>query len=217
MRQKHIVNIGMPRCGTTWLWHHSNFQPKQDKENSILTTVLDFERYTSYYKQFDVSANFNPNLWMVDREIINFLQKNSTHISFIVRNPFDFVERYYDWIHQVGHDPKTTTDYIVNNGYLRYTDIVARWTQSLPEGVRFKVFLFEDLTRDSEKFFYNYMDFCDIPVAQNANINYNIQINQNKKVAQTKIKFLQHDIELINQEIDQFQQSIGRDLTHWKK
>lgn len=217
MRQKHIVNIGMPRCGTSWLWDYSKFEPKQDKENLILTTVLDFDRYISYYNQFDVSANFNTNLYQVDQEIISFLQKNSTHISFIIRNPFDFVERYYDWIHRAGQDPKNTIDYIVNSGHLRYTDIVSRWTQSLPGSVKFKVFLFEDLAKDSKKFFYNYMDFCNIPVAQNTTINYNIKINQNRNVTQTKINFLQHDIESINQEIDRFQQKIGCDLTHWKK
>mgnify|MGYP000595244359 CR=1 FL=1 len=35
MIEKHIVNIGQARAGTTWLWKCANFDPVYDKENKI--------------------------------------------------------------------------------------------------------------------------------------------------------------------------------------
>lgn len=213
MINKHIVNIGYPRSGTTWLWENANFEPKLDKENAILTTSLDFDHYVKYYKQYQISANFQPNLWCVDREIIQFVQQHSTHITLIVRNPFDFVERYFDWIYR-DQNIKTLTDYIVYNGFVNYRDVVDRWSSN---ATKFKVFFFDDLTSHPEKFFKQYMLFCEIPIANNEQINYTTKVNANPKRDRIKLDFTQEQVKFINNQIDQFQVVAGRDISHWKR
>jgi len=212
MIQKHIVNIGHPRAGTTWLWKCAGFEPRVDKENSILTTSLDFDHYTKYYSQYQVSANFQTNLWCMDTEIIKFVQQQATHITFIVRNPFNFVERYFDWVHR-GQDVDTLTKYLLSNGFVNYKDIVDRWSGA----VKFQIFFFEDLEQDPVKFLEEYMAFCQLPVAENTLINYNTKVNVNPKQEKIKLNFTDKQIALVNQEIDRFQTVVSRDLAHWKK
>lgn len=213
MIQKHIVNIGYPRSGTSWLWKFAEFEPKFDKENSILTTSLDFDRYVKYYCQHQVSANFQTNLWCIDREIIKFVQQQATHITFIVRNPYDFIERYFDWIHHE-QDVVTLTNYLVFSGFVNYKDIVDRWSTGAK---KFQIFFFEDLKQNSFRFLEDYMTFCQLPVAENKLIDYNVKINVNPKKERSKLNFTNAQIAFVNQEIDRFQTLVSRDLTHWKK
>ena len=213
MIEKHIVNIGFPRTGTTWLWYSAGFDPDHDKENNILTTDLNFDQYVRYYSQYQISANFNPSLWCVDREIIKFIQQHATHITFIVRNPFNFIERFFDFIHR-GEDVAVLTESLVFGGFLNYKDIVDRWTDS---NTKFKILFFEDLEHDPTKFFQEYMDFCQIPIAKNKIINYNVKVNANLKQEKIRLNFTSDQTKFINQEIDRFQTLVDRDLTHWKK
>ena len=213
MIEKHIVNIGYPRTATTWLWECAKFSPGRDKENNILTTRLDFKQYIDYYSQFTISANFNPNLWCVDREIIKFIQQHATHISLIVRSPYDFIERFFDWIHH-DQDIDTLTEFLVTSGYIRYKDIVNRWYTNT---TNFKIFFFEDFEKDPKTFFEDYMAFCQIPIVKNDSLNYNKKVNANPKQEKIKLNFTDRQVSMINHEIDQFQPIAGRDLTHWKK
>jgi hypothetical protein len=213
MIEKHIVNIGQARAGTTWLWKCANFDPVYDKENKILMKSLDFDQYIKYYNQYQVSANFQTNLWYVDREIIQFVQQHASHITFIVRNPFDFVERYFDWICQ-GHDYKTLTQYLVLTGYVNYRDIVDRWASGAK---KFKIFFFEDLANNPKIFFKEYMAFCQLPIAETDTFNYNTIVNANPKQEKIKLNFTNDQINFVNHEIDRFQSVVDKDLTHWKK
>ena len=213
MIEKHIVNIGYPRCGTSWLWRCAKFEPVHDKENKILMTDLNFDRYQAHYNQYQVSANFQTNLWHVDREIISFVHQHASHISIILRNPYNFSERYFDWIHR----PQNQSDlvnYIVSAGFLNYYDVVTRW---MPGARKFKIFFFEDLESSPQQFFEDYMSFCELPIANSQHINYNTKINANPKLKKTTIEFTENQILFINQEIDKFQQLVDRNLSHWKK
>jgi hypothetical protein len=215
MIEKHIVNIGYPRSGTSWLWHNANFEPRDDKENQILLSSLNFEQYTSYYNQFKVSANFQPNLWFVDTEIIKFVNQHATHTSLILRNPFDLVERYFDWIHKE-QDVLPLTDFIVFSGMTNYYDVIKRWSNG---AANFCIFFFEDLQQDPGKFLNEYLSFCDLPlpVAKSSTVDYNKKINANKKTKKVKLEFTKHQIEYINAQIEKVQTLIDRNILHWKK
>jgi hypothetical protein len=149
----------------------------------------------------------------VDREIVQFVQQHATHISIIVRNPFDFVERYFDWIHR-DQDTATLTQYLVSSGYVNYRDVIARWVVGAK---KFQIFFFEDLEHDPETFFQNYMTFCQIPIVETDRFNYHTKVNANTKQEKITIDFTKHQISFINQEIDRFQMMVDRDLSHWKK
>ena len=214
MIDKHIVNIGYPRCGTSWLWKCSGFEPRDDKEENLLLEDLNFEQYVKYYSQHRISANFHTNLWHMDTELIKFVQHHASHITLIVRNPFDFVERFFDWIYTDQTSAETLTDFIVYRGYVQYHDIVMRWGSSAK---KFQIFYFDDLEKDPYGFFTEYMKFCQIPVVKNPNINYTQKVNANPKKEKTKINFTVDQTKFINHQIDLFQSVVDRDLTHWKK
>lgn len=213
MIDQHIVNIGFPKTGTDWLWSHAGFGPLSAKENRILMQELDFDKYIKHYSQYRVSANFQTNLWHVDREIINFVHQHATHITIILRNPFDFVQSYFDWIY-VGQEPQSLLNHIVYSGFMQYRDIVDRWNTN---DNRFQMFFFDDLENNPFKFFQDYMAFCQIPVEQNKNINYNVKINANRKTTKAKLKFSADQVNFINNQVDRFQPLVNRDLTHWKR
>jgi hypothetical protein len=213
MIEKHIVNIGLPRSGTSWLWHCAGFEPHGDKENTILMKGLDFDWYIKYYNKYQVSANFQPNLWCVDREIIRFVHQHATHITFIVRNPFDFVERYVDWIRHE-QEVAVLVDFILSRKFINYKDIADRWSAG---AVKFQVFFFDDLEQNPSAFFKDYATFCQLPVAENNMFNYNTVVNANPKQEKIKIAFTDKQVAMINSEIDRFQSIVNRDLTHWKK
>ena len=144
MIDQHIVNIGLPKTGTDWLWRHAGFGPLSAKENQILMQELDFDKYIKHYSQYRVSANFQTNLWHVDREIINFVHRHATHISIILRNPFEFVQSYFDWIY-IDQNPQALLNHIVYSGFMQYRDIVDRWNT---RDERFQMFFFDDLEND---------------------------------------------------------------------
>ena len=214
MIEKHIVNIGYPRSGTGWLWWHTGFEPRHNKEDKILMTSIDFEEYINYYKQYKVSANFQPNLITVDTDIIKFVQTHATHISLIVRNPYDFVERYFDFIDN--RSPSDLINFIVYEGLLNYYDIVQRWQHG---SQKFELFFFEDLEFDPTGFYKNYMSFCNEPIsiAKFSNIDYTKKINANPKFKKVKIEFEPAQINYINNEIDRFQLLVNKNLSHWKR
>jgi len=214
MINKHIVNIGYPRCGTTWLWECSEFEPRHDKENKLLIEDLNFDQYVKYYSQYRISANFQPNLWHVDTEIIKFVQQHASHITLIVRNPFDFVERFIDFIHPDQAPTENLINYVVYSGYIKYRDVAVRWGSSTKP---FQIFYFDDLEQDPFTFFTEYMTFCQIPIAKNLNIDYNLKVNANPRKEKIKINFTRDQIDFVNHEIDLFQSVVDRNLTHWKK
>lgn len=217
VKKLHIVNIGLPRCGTTWLWRHANFGPYKDKENRILLKSPDFDGYKKHYQQYEVSANFNPNLWFLDREIVKFLAGAATHVTVILRNPFDFVERYVDYIDPQGLDVAGTTDFVIGAGYIKYHAILRRWADEIADPTRFKIFLFEDLAKDSRKFFVDYMDFCGLTERVQPNVDYSQKINYNINAKKLKIDFSAGQIQTINQQITLFKSWIDQDISHWTR
>lgn len=214
MIDRHIVNIGYPRSGTSWLWNCSGFAPRHDKENTLLMDDLNFDQYVKYYSQYRISANFQPNLWHVDTEIIKFVQQHASHITLIVRNPFDFVERYIDFINPDQVPTETLMNYVIYSGSIKYRDVATRWGSSAK---KFQIFYFDDLEKNPFRFLTEYMAFCQIPVVKNPNIDYNLKFNANPKKEKIKINFTKDQIDFINHEIDLFQSVVDRNLTQWKK
>ena len=115
MKNKHIVNVGLPRCATTWVWHNILHHLDSDldiynKENPLLLNG-NYSQYKDFYNQYTVSANFNPNLWHIDTDLIRYIDQYATHISIIFRNPYEFIERYCDWIKVP--DPEQDVNFII--------------------------------------------------------------------------------------------------------
>lgn len=217
MKHKHILNIGFPRCGSTWLWenlcqHPDLNSPLYEKENAILFSN-NFTSYYDFYKNYNISANFNPNIWLIDTELIKYLNQFTTHISIILRNPYDFVERYYDFIgHSFNHQSEFI-DFLINQPHLRYYDICSRWVDN--STAKFSIFYFDDIVTNSGLFLSKYFEFCELDVILAKDFG-KIR-NQNSKELKTKLDFSKEQIKIINRQIDNFSTLSDRDLSHWKK
>lgn len=218
MPTKHIMHIGFPRCGSTWVWSHLyphfNCYRSNEKEISLLQDTPDVSRYVEYYKEKTIGLNFNPNNWMIDQHLIKQLNKVVTHVSITLRSPYEFTERYFDYI-ESNKTAEEFTNFLLDQGMLRYVDIIKRWTNNLDAS--FSICLFDDLADNPKKFLQDYYDFCNLNIAIDQSINYNKPINQTKKSTKSQIIFSDNQKKIINHEIEKFQQLVNRSLEHWIK
>jgi hypothetical protein len=215
MLKKHILHIGFPRCGSTWLWHNIFHYLDQsidfyDKENQILFQTADLEKYSTHYKKYQVSANMNPNTWMLDQSIIRSLNPYVTHVSCILRNPFEFTERYCNFISMT--DPITAVDFVLTQGMLQYSTIYQRWRENFNGKLKF--FLFEDLENDGTVFYREIVDFYNFDL-YNTTIPKTLTSKINSNSNNQKLFFSKHQTNVINDEINKFSKVVNRSLSHW--
>jgi hypothetical protein len=218
MNQKHIVNIGLPRCGTTWLWHQLCSHPALNytiyqKENPIFFDQQEFTNYKNSYNDHNVSANFQANLWMLDQALIKFLHQYVTHISVVLRNPYQFIERFFDFISH-NFSQEDFVEWAVSTQIVNYQKFLSRWMDTAPSYVACKIFYFDDIEKDPTLFVSNYLEFCGLEVIINNDPK--ILINQNVKSQKIKINFSKRHISTINDWIDAFSDYADQDLAHWK-
>jgi hypothetical protein len=188
MKNKHIVNVGLPRCATTWVWHNILHHLDSDldiynKENPLLLNGS-YSQYKDFYNQYTVSANFNPNLWHIDTDLIRYIDQYATHISIIFRNPYEFIERYCDWIKVP--DPEQDVNFIIESKFVDYYEISARWKNNTTK--KFNIFYFEDIVSDPKLFLLNYFDFCEFDCSVPS--TFDKVVNQNPKTTKIKDKNL---------------------------
>lgn len=215
MKTRHILNIGHPRCATTWLWHNLIQHPSMDKaiyhkENQILFTASCFQDYIDFYSRFDNSANFNPNIWIIDRELISFLAPHVTHISAILRNPYDFLERYYDFAGN-HHSHDSFVQWALEYRIIDYKYIFERWRDAIGCDSKLQIFFFDDIKKDPKLFLEKYFAFCDLPAILDANFAKakNISMSSRSVIDFTDYK------KIINDKIKTFGDQINADLTDW--
>lgn len=218
VKKIHIMNIGHPRCGTTWLWRNLKKHPYMadvvyEKENQILHQAYNMQNYIDFYSRFNYSANFNPNSYMIDRNLISFLSPYLSHVTWVVRNPYDFIQRYYDYI---GSNTTHTEfiDWALEFRIIDYHLIWQRWNDRLDKKSKIKVFFFDDLKNRPEWFLTEYFTFCDLPVTLDE--QFATPRNVSTKTTQTIIDFTDYQSR-INQKIELFMKQIDVDLTGWLK
>lgn len=211
------MHIGFPRCGSTWLW--KNILPlldqqlvSGDKENMILFKTADINQYCAHYNKYQISANMNPNLWMIDQSIIQSLNNCTTHVSCILRNPYEFIERYYNFLPDSNDNGSKFVDFVISQGMLQYYNIYCRWNNNFTGKLKF--FYFDDLKKDGVEFYRQILEFYDFDANQvSIPATVNCRINTNS--ASKGIRFTKSQIAIINREIDSFSKLINLSLTHW--
>jgi hypothetical protein len=187
--------------------------PSYFKENPIMLSDS-YVEYENFYKEYDISANFNPMLWIIDLHLINYLSKYATHVSILFRNPYDFIERYYDF---VGHDQNTSdfTEFCINSNYANYEKICKRWVGELKSDTKFKIFYFDHLVEKPTEFLSEYFEFVGLEhISTDLN---KIQKHESKKSVRTTIDFSKSHKKIINSYIDNFSDYAKVNLSHWKK
>jgi hypothetical protein len=219
MKITHILNIGYPKCGTTWLWElldqQSWFTSAVEKENTKLMTGVVASDYVKPYTDYDITANFAPGNFALDRYIIKQLSELPTvQISIILRNPYDLYWSLYNFL---PNSTEMTYDNFVNNlsnqsWFTRPAHVIKRWQQFFGKD-QFCIFFYDDLKKSPLDFFGNYCKHMRLPDPVAMDL-----------VPKNITQYTHTDMELnsdlttkINQEIDNLQACVEYDVSRWKR
>ena len=164
MIEKHILNIGPPRSGTTFIWenlcHQSWFHHiASDKENYLLLeNGCDIDNYCNFYNQYQISGNFSPTMVYFDRYLIQALRKiPNVCISVIIRDPISWTISQLQFTNTKIGDFNKALQHLKT---LHLAKFINRWKQEFGE---VNIFFFEDLVKDSSKFFTDYCQKMNLP------------------------------------------------------
>lgn len=219
MRINHILNIGYPKCGTTWCWtlltQQTWFTNPGDKENNDLIERVTVADYTKIYIDSNITANFSTANFTLDRYIIKQLSElPTTTASIILRNPFDLYRSLYNFMPNPLNTPYNTfvNNLIKQSWFHRPAHIINRWQQFF-EKDRFCIFFYDDLQKNSSDFFNNYCKQMRLPTPTILDTSL-VNVTEYKNTS----KELHPDlVTLINQEIDNLQVYVDYDVLKWKR
>lgn len=219
MKNNHILNIGYPKCGTTWCWELLAQQPwfsiPRDKENSDLITGVTVAEYTNSYQNYDITANFCPANFTLDRYIIKQLSELSTvNVSVILRNPFDLQWSMYNYMPNHGNiDYNSSVVNIINQSWFtKISHIIKRW-QKYFDPTRFHIFFYDELEENNNLFFNKYCRRLNLP---------NPTVQDSSPVNVTRYVYNEYSLDpdvvaIINQEIEKLQDCVEYNVLKWKK
>jgi len=217
MKEKHILNIGLAKCGTSWLWAQLKQHPDVcfdglEKEPPYFLENNDLDAYKKIFEKFDISANFHVATWQIDQCLIQSLDSFSTHVSIIFSDPYLFIERFYNWL-PMDMTQSEFVDMCINVKMICYKEIANRWSRNLTKS-KFKILIYDDLASKPDEFLSEYFNFCglkDVVIPNAKKI-----INKNSQTKMPLI-FSNKQVDLINIEINKFETLTDRDFGHWKK
>jgi hypothetical protein len=215
----HILNIGYPKCGTTWCWklltQQTWFNIVREKENNDLligTTVADYEKS---YINSEITANFSPANVALDRYIIKQLSElPTTKVSMILRNPFDLYWSLYNFLsdsHGLTYND-SLSDLINQSWFHRPAHIINRWQQFFGKE-RFQIFFYDEIQKDCSNFFNNYCKKMQLPdpfILDSSPANITQYTHKIREINPELVK-------IINQEIDNLQVCVDYDVLKWKQ
>ena len=225
MKNNHILNIGYPKCGTSWCWElltqQSWFSTPREKENPDLINGVTVAEYINSYQNYDITADFNPANFALDRYVIKQLSEVPTvNVSLILRNPFELHWSMYNFLSK-----KTDTNYDSNFAYnsnvvnlinqswfTRTSHIIKRWQQYF-DSTRFHIFFYDEIKENGNLFFDKYCHQMSLP---------NPIIQDSQPVNQTRYVYTQSSLDpivvsIINQEIEKLQDCVKYDVLKWKQ
>lgn len=222
MENIHLLNIGYPKCSTTWMYNKLKqqewFSSPREKENKSLVQGIQILDYCQPYLPYKITGNFFPVNFILDRYQIKLLsQIPSVSPTIILRNPFEIYFSLYNFLHVYRNF--NYSDFVrnlVNQGWFNDSGkIIYRWQQYFDQD-RFFVFFYDDLKENPILFFKNYCKKLSLPEPKTDD-SYAIK-NNSTKYKENLVNNLDQDlIDIINNNIDQLQLIITCDLNHWKK
>jgi hypothetical protein len=153
MKKQHILNIGYPKCGTTWCWDllasQAWFSQPREKENyDLVYGIKTVKEYVYDYEKFDITGNFCTAMFAADRYIIQQLSEIPTiSISLILRNPFDLYWSMYNFTKEYKHSTfdQSIKNLIDQGWFNQFSIILQRWLDAFSTE-RVRLFFYEDLT-----------------------------------------------------------------------
>ena len=115
-----IVYLGMPKCASTWLWNKiiHNFGDGLIKEPHTLV---------EHGKLNNPFIDFSTNNWSMDSSTVRTIDKDVSRYIFIVRDPMELANSYYQQTAMEGESFNDFVFTLVKTKLLCYGDIIERW------------------------------------------------------------------------------------------
>lgn len=182
MKKIHVLNIGYPKCGTTWLWDtlvkNNSISDFWIKENNCLISGTPVAAYCQQYIK-DVSANFSVANLALDRYVIQQLSdRPQMVVSIIIREPVELLWSLYNYTKVPDIDFSGFCYRMYDSKWwTRPSLIIERWKKSF--GDRFNVFWYDDLKSNNLQFYKNYCRLMGLQ-ANNAEMLKKINITDYK-------------------------------------
>ena len=212
MKQLHLLHIGLPKSGTTWLWHKIkyNIDSTLDKEIHFFNTELDVKMYYDLYSMYNISANFPTNFFTIDQFLIKQLSLISKNIkcSISLRSPMSFACSYYNFIKfDKGVDEFST--YFFDTQLYDYYSYIIRWKKFFPD---LHILFFDDLINNPKLYYKDYCNFTGL--VYNNKQDFTKKINAQKNY-NTSITFNKEQTNIINCSTKKLENLIERELSSW--
>ena len=219
MKNNHILNIGYPKCGTTWCWKLLNqqqwFAKPREKENSELLVGITVAEYIKSYQSYNITANFHPFNFALDQYIIKQLSELPTvNVSIILRNPFELQWSFYNFSSNTTDESYNSRviNLINQSWFTRTSHIIKRW-QKYFDTSRFHIFFYDEIKENNEVFFNKYCRAMNLPEPI---------IQDSQPINKTQYIYTQDSLDpgvvsIINQEIEKLQACVEYDVLKWKQ
>lgn len=219
MKIIHYINIGSAKAGTTVIFNTLCQHPevdytvdRRDKENyGFSHHYWTVEKYVDYYKNYNISLNFNVSQWAMESKQIKELDSVFTHASMVFRKPIDFIESQYNFLPGAKkHNSEQFIDMLLETNSLEYVKIAKRW-KSLSNRP-FLILLYDDLTSDPGMFYNKITNFIGIG-EYNFDTSTRANVTKGPKVSVVPTA---KQIGILNSIVEQFEDFSQRSLPHWK-
>lgn len=213
MKILHYRNIGFPKTGTTWLHtqflYHPNIDCKPDL-NDKEYIGNNKEDYIRKYERFNISYNLYTHLFREPNKLYYY-----THLTFTLRNIYDLLNSYYNYIKNTNTNAKLNEESYLNlndSNFLMFTDIEKIFEDWKEHNIKF--LFYDDLVTDSKKYLYDICDYLNIPRYFDKRFIkpvFKTSIKEQLKFEDEKI------VAKVNHAITIIEDKTQRDLSHWKK
>jgi hypothetical protein len=221
MKKIHYRNVGLPKTGTTWLWHQLMRNRNIDGNlNDYLKEfkVKTIDDYKRLYEKFDVSVNFNTQVFYIssnDFERPDRIHEYTTHITLSIRNPYEILDSMFNMRKNrkiLNLDTKsayTEVTSIIVERHSNFENIFDYWKSCKLD---IKYMLYDDLVADPKKYTYDVCEYIGVTPSYTelgkilATVKEDPLIFDNQKT-----------IDYINKNICVIEDRLNRDLSHWKR
>jgi hypothetical protein len=196
MKKIHLLNIGLPKTGTSWLFREIGKQNWFDQKNiqkeiQIFQKKKNLSDYINLYSKFNYSANFNNSSYILGAHYIESLKSiKSCKISIILRNPYEYFWSFYQQDVKENFNNKVQKDFLMWAHDLIEIKAYSDWSKSINRWLRFfpnlKIFYYDELKKNPIKFYLNYSEQMNLPESKNISTTPN---NVNSFLISKEIKY----------------------------
>jgi hypothetical protein len=200
----HYVNLGTAKTGTTWLYNNLiksdqiDYQGEKEPAVSLLSNV---DTYKLYFSAYSFSLNFNPNLWSLDYDQIEFIKKYASYITIILRNPYSYANSMYNFHASTNEDAEYFQSITQS---LDYVGILKRW-----QSEKLKVLFYDDLEYNPQEFVNGITKYVGLNEVLVDTAPSNVTAYKRNINLDSKSK---HQLEYNIKNLEDF---INKDLGHW--